>query len=547
MSLRSIHASLRLPAAACVIISLLLSGVPAGALGLRVYNSTSHDRFVNFPSDLNINTGHIFSSVDLTGIGFRTNADPTRQAALVGRQHVLFATHYRDQLNSATLTFINSNNQIITRTCGAQTIIYSGGVPTDLVLVQLNAPIDSDSGIRVLPYYDAANINNANLGVTGKDNTSSSPDQQFPVLGKATVELDNINLQLVQTVGGQAIVTKAYRFDYANSPFPPNSGDDSDCFLEVGDSGSPSFVQVGDVAALIGVHSAIIAVSGGVQNYDTHVFEYIAQLDAVLNPLGYRMRPHSIPATTLAGSGAFPTATPRKAMALDYEYTIENTGSETAGNVEIQLDFASGEGPDSVTASGWVTYGSGDRWTLRRSTLAATGGVTLQASWSAAPSTDTLEFTVTHRSDASGEVVDNESLALADSYADWASVLTLKALGDDEDGDEIVNLVEYALGGDPTVSSRDFTGGGPLLPVIGTDATTVTLTHPERTDKVVRGLGYALEFSTTLSSWNTTAPAGFSSSTVPYEPDVPGFVQRRCSWSRGSGGQFVRLVMTLSE
>lgn len=516
-------------------------------MGLRAYSPTLHKRFDPWPTNPQINGSHLFNTLDLTGIGFRTSSYPTRQCALVGRQHVLFATHYRSELTSATLTFLTADNQVVTRSCVAQTIIYDGGAPTDLVLVRLNAPIDADSGITPLPYYNAALILNKSIGVTGKDNTSSSPDQQFPVLGSASVDLDNISLQLGSKVDGVNIVTSAYRFDYANSPFPPNSGDDSDCFLESGDSGSPSFVGVGNVAALIGIHSAVVANAAGVENYDTHVFEYITELDAVLNPLGYRMRPHSIPATTLSGSGSVTQATPRKAMPLDYEYTLQNTGLATAGNVEIQLDFASGEGPDSVTASGWVSYGSGDRWTLRRAELAATGSVTAAVSWDAAPSVDTLSFTVTRRSDASGEVVDNESVALADSYADWASGLSLAGFGDDGDGDGVVNLIEYALGGDPIIPSRQFPGGGLLLPVLGGNAGTVTLSHPERTDKVGRGLGYALEFSSNLSTWNSTAPAGFSSSTVPYDPDVPGFVQRRWTWNRGSGGQFVRLVVTLSE
>lgn len=547
MPLCSLHSFLRLPAALAGCLSLLLTGVPAGALGLRAYDATSHDRFVNFPSDLDINTGHIFNTVDLTGIGFRTNVDPTRQAALVGRQHVLFATHYRDQLNSATLSFVNADNQIITRTCGAQTIIYDGGVPTDLVLVQLNAPMDSDTGISVLPYYDEASIDNTNLGVTGKLNGVDSSLQK-PLLGKASVAADNINLQFLQTVGGQNIVTKAYRFDYDDAPRPISRADDSDCFLESGDSGSPTFVQVGSVAALIGVHSAIDDSSApDIINYDTHVYDYITELDAVLNPLGYRMRPHSIPTTTLGGSGSFTTVGPRKAEALDYEYVIENSGSEVAGNAEVQFLFASGEGPDSISATGWVSYGSGDNWTLRRATFNASASSTIQVSWTAAPSTDNLAFTVTRRSDASGEVVDNESLALADSYADWSSALSLKGFGDDGDGDAVVNLIEYGLGGDPALSSRRFLDGGPLLPTIETNATTVTLSHPERSDKAERGLSYALEFSTDLAAWSSTAPAGFSSTTAAYDPEVPGFVQRRWSWDRAELRQFVRLVVGLSE
>lgn len=554
MSLRSLQLCLRFPAALAGMLTccalLVTSAALSHAMVVRVFSATEHQRFDPFPANAEINTSSIFSTADLTGIGFRSDAYPTYQCALVGRQHVVFATHFRNRLNGASVTFINATNQAVTRTCVAETIIYDGGSPSDLVVFRLNAPIDADSGITPLPYYDVVPILNTDLGVTGRYNASfNQQSDRFPLLGKATADTTDFNLTLTGLqVDGQDIQTRVYRFDYVDS-IPGPFEDDSDCYLEAGDSGSPSFVQVGGTAALIGVHSAVIAVPGGQQNYDTYVPHYIAELDAVLNPLGYRMRPLNISTTTLSGSGGFtPESTPaRKAEALDYDYTLENTGSEVAGNVELQFDFASGEGPDSVTASGWIPYQSADRWTLRRASfnVAASGSVTL--SWDAAPSVDTLSFTVTHRSDASSEVAAPASLALADSYADWSSALTLKGLDDDGDGDAVVNLIEYGLGGDPTVASRRFADEGLLLPVPETDGATVTLSHPERSDKLERGLGYALEFSTDLSGWSSTAPAGFSSTTVPYDPEVPGFVQRRWSWDKSGVRQFIRLQVTLGE
>ena len=79
-----------------------------------------------------------------------------------------------------------------------------------------------------------------------------------------------------------------YGFNYLTAGL-----DDDDCYLQSGDSGSPSFVQVGSQVALIGIHSAIDTIPGGQVNYDTLVPHYITELDAVLNPLGFRMRPHN--------------------------------------------------------------------------------------------------------------------------------------------------------------------------------------------------------------------------------------------------------------
>ena len=516
--------------------SALVASIPqANAMVVRTYSAASHQRFSPFPVSPAINTNHIFSAVDLTGVGFKSTNLPTVQCTLVGRKHILFAAHYGYIINGETLTFVNAANQVVTRTCTTQTVIWKDGNQSDLVLVELNEPIDSDSGISPLPYYATAPVVGVTaLGILGRKN--AAPDSGNPIVGEATYD---VAAELADIGGG--INTMVYGFNYLTAGLG-----DNDCYLQSGDSGSPAFVNVSGTAALIGIHSAIDTIPGGQVNYDTLVPHYITELDAVLNPLGFRMRPHNAPATTLSGSSNVTQTTPRKAMALDYEFTIENTGSEVAGNVEIQLDFATGEGPDSVSGTGWVAYGSGDRWTIRRSSLTAAAQSTITASWTTAPSVNTLSFTVAHRSDTSGESSANEDIALGESFADWASALAQTGQGDDPDADTILNLSEYAFGGDGAVASHTFADGGPLLPVIDLASGTATCSHPERSDKAARGLAYDIEFSTDLTSWTGTTPPGFSTTTAAYDPAVPGFVQRRWSWTAGAT-QFARIKLTLSE
>ena len=354
---------------------MVASGPLADGMVVRTYNAASHKRFDPFPTNPQINTNHIFSAVDLTGVGFKSTNLPTVQCTLVGRKHILFATHFRANIDGETLTFVNAANQVFTRTCTTQTIIHKDGNQSDLVLVELDTPIDSDTGITPLPYYATAPVVGVTpLGVIGRKN--AAPDSGNPMVGEATYD---VGLALADIGGG--IETVVYQFDYLTAGLGAN-----DCFLQSGDSGSPTFVNVGGTAALIGIHSAINVIPSGQENFDTFVPHYTAELDAVLNPLGFRMRPHNAPATTMSGSGAVSQTTPRKAMALDYDFTVENTGTELAGNVEIELVFASGEGPDSVSGTGWVAYGSGDRWTLRRSSLGASAQGSITASWAAAPS-----------------------------------------------------------------------------------------------------------------------------------------------------------------
>lgn len=540
--------ALRLQAAEVCCAALVLSGSAAQAIYLRALNPSAHARFSGFPSATAINPGHIFSGTDLTGIGFRSDLYPPTQCALVTRQHVIFATHNRDKLSGRNVTFLNAAGEAVTRTCVAETIIYRDGVPTDLVLFRLNAPIDADSGISPLPYDDAGLRRAAELGVTGRDHTAWDAIDQVPLVGRATVDKLNVEFGIGAYVGSQEIQTTMYRFTYDAYT---TRGSADDCLVAPGDSGSPSFVAVDGEAVLAGVHSYrdAVSVSPDCWNYDTDVAQYVTELDAALAPSGYRMRPLSPSADSLSGSGSFVQSAPRKAMALDFDYVLQNVGMESAGNVEVQLDFHAGEGPCSIAAPEWIIYGSGDRWILRRATLDAGGSSTIRVTWTEAPSVEQLCFTVTYRSDSGNELCCEADLALSDSMADWSIGLVEPGLDQDPDRDGLSNLIEYSFGGCPVTPSCLFADGSPLLPVVNPEAGVqrVVFSHPERSDKLERGLSYTLEFSSDLKTWTTTPPPGFTSTTVPYEPEVPGFVQRRSSWDRGKASVFTRVQLTLSE
>lgn len=520
--------------------------MPAQALVVRVYNATDHKRFDPFPTNPQINTSSIFSGVDLTGVGFRSSAYPTVQCALISRQHVMFATHYRSQLNNATIRFLNASNEVTDRATASMTIIQEGGVDCDLVVFQLASPIDADTGISPLPYYDGLLQLGVSVGVLGRDNTSATASEKFPVMGTGTIaDLSSTPLDLY---GDGSIVSRVYRFDYSTSRSPVGKTD-NDCYLESGDSGSPSFVKVGGRAALMGVHTAVGQTLSSNTNFDTHVPYYVPQLDAVLNPMGYRMAPVGAAPTTLATTTSTTQSTPRKAMPLDYVYQVENTGAELTGNVEVEFQFDPAEAPASISGpAGWVTYGSGSKWTLRKATLDAAGLTSVTAHWMEAPSVNTLSFTVTRRSGTTADDVTAVDLSLAESYADWAAGLLDDGLTSDPDGDNVVNLFEYAFGGDPSLSSRVVADGSPLIGSIEENAGTVTFSYPEREDLVARGLSYTLEFSNDLTGWLDPPPPGFSSSTAEFDPPIVGFLKRSCTWpSGGAGPLFLRLDVELSE
>lgn len=519
----------------------------ADAIVFRTYDASRHNRFDSFPAAPTINPNQIFASVDLTGIGWQSNA-PNIQYALVSRQHVVFATHWRTVLGNAPVVFLNATGTKWQRTGGTQTIIQDGGINSDLTVIKLSSPIDASTGIAPLPYLDlGGSYTGQNLGVAGKDNEAGG---NFPVIGEgkiSTVLNSSLELDYGGSVGIQR--TRYMRFDYALNPPPPQQDADQIYFgVGAGDSGSPSFVAVGSRAALVGIHSFIDDSGDPYQNYDAFIPHYIAELDAVLAPDGYRMRPVNAPSTTLGDGSATVQATPRRALPLEFHYTLTNTGANETGNLEVEFHFNPAEAPDSlVPPAGWVSYGSGPDWTFRKALLSASADATFTANWSAAPSTDTLDPGIVRRSDTTTEAALPITIPLAPSYADWAAGLAQPGETDDPDHDRLANLLEYAFGGDPESGVLTLPNGNPLLPQANGTAGTLSVSYPEREDASLRGLTYTPEFCDDLNSWSTTPPAGLVSTTSAFDPPVPGMVKRTLTWSSADPADFVRIGVILSE
>ncbi|BCX47684.1 hypothetical protein HAHE_15920 [Haloferula helveola] len=532
---------------------LALTAFPptANALFIRSYNATDHKRFDPWPAAAENNTNRIQSNVDLTGIGYRFGTYPARQCALISRQHIVFANHYYPAglNNGNTVRFLNASNEFVDRTAGAEIVIPDGVNDSDLVIIALDSPIDADSGISPLPYLDLPNpvdYVGQNLIVTGKYNVGPpAPDGQFPLIGTGTIaEVASMSEEV--DFGGSTgmLTTRYFRFDYLTAGLGPN-----DCHFEFGDSGSPSIVPIGSTAALVGVHSGTDdPIPVVIENYDVFIPFYIAQLDAEMAAMGYRMRSSDPDPTTLSTTTTIVQPTPRKALPLDFDYDLENTGANVTGNVEVEFGFQPGEAPDTITPpGGWVTYGSGTKWTFRKATFDPAATATFSATWAAAPSVETLTVDLVRRSDTTADFTQSVDIDLAPSFADWASGLAEPGETDDPDDDMLVNLLEYALGGDPEDGRLIFEDGGPLQPVIEESGGTVSISFPERDDAVLRGLSYTLEFSESLASWSETPPAGIMTSTAAYAPAVDGFVKRTYSWPADPLKRFVRLSVELNE
>lgn len=500
---------------------------------LRNYSAVLNDRFINFSLSPAVNPTSLYAAVDLSGVGWFL-PNPDIQFTLVSRQHLVFASHFSPAIGNNPIRFLSASGELITRKLVSRTVVDDGGNPSDLILMTLDAPIDEFEQVRPLPYLNLASGGDyagLSLGVLGKRLREGKSEIALVEAAPRTEEGLN--------------PTRFLRFDYSSF-----FGDASDAYVEIGDSGSPSFVLSGGRAALVGTHSYVEQINPfSIQNFDVFVPHYVAALDLLMEPLGYRMRPVNTAATSLSGEVTVTEPVPRRGKPLNLDFTVSNSGPAVTGNLELELSFEQGEAPDSVSGSGWVVYGAGTRWTLRKARMAAAESGVVTASWAQAPSQESISPRMVWRSDSEADQVVTTEIVLAPSYADWASALSEGGPRDDPDWDRLLNLQEYALGGDAEDWRPELPNGAPLLPVISADGSQVTYCFPERIDKDVRGLSYVLWFARGLAddSWTLEPPAGMSSVTMPYDPAVVGFVKRCVSWPLVTDYEFVRLQILLEE
>jgi hypothetical protein len=433
--------------------------------------------------------------------------------------------------------FVASDGQAHTRTILPFTNISVGADVKDLAIAELASPLPATvKPLRYANQFSEGQLNGDAIMVLGKTARGGA---------------GTIGGFLDATYAPYSTDTRMFYFDYEVA-----SGGADDCYFgpSSGDSGSPVFVEVGGEAALVGINAAF----GGenppaYRNYCTAVKSYIPQLDAVLNPLGYRMRPVSgVAAVTLALTNSASPALQRQAMPGSLSFTMDNTSpSSTTHNAALTLTFSSGQWPTSVTTpNGWVTENlGGGVWSIRKWQMSPSDNAVVTASWSALPAVPSLAVTVTRESEGFAATTTSPSFALAPSYAAWAAGLAEAGQNDDPDDDGVLNLMEYALGGNPQSGAMTLAPGVPLLPALAVSGGTVSFTFPERTDAALRGLSYLVETSTGLGAppWSGTLPPGSASSTQPYAPAVAGFVKRTVSWPADGPRRFVRLRVALAE
>lgn len=501
---------------------------PASAMEIRGYTAARHDRFIDFPTDPDLNPTAWFQGANYSGVGWSVS-NPQRQFALVSPQHFVMATHWGIS-PGGEIRFRAPSGDLVTMTVDSTSVVMNGPNSTDLTLGRFTEPVPALSGITPFPYLNLPSEND------------------YP---KATLQIFGFTARVArgvmagfstQNVSGNTRMHHFYYFTEGDNLHP------DDGYFVVGDSGSPSFATVNGTPALVGIHSAVGMTGTTRINFDTTIRHYITQLDSMLSADGYSMVPATTNPVLLADTAAIDPDPLRWMEPGTATFTIENPSLNTATNVVASLSFSSGNEPDSVTAPGWVIDVAGpQRWELHRATLDAETSTTLTAHWSSVPTTATLVPELEYVCDGDPHRTSLYDLEPAPSYTEWSSTLAQPGTNADPDEDSQVNLEEYAFGGDPESGVQEHPNGHLTRLTIGTNGTTATLRFPVRRDSELRGLTYQLQFSNNLESWDEPNPPGFAVSYQDYVPTVPDFKESVVTFSTSAAKKFVRVKVVHDE
>lgn len=239
-------------------VAAALTLVAQADMVIRNYQPLRHDRFY-----AGLDKAFVGAPYNFSGVGFSNTGS---WATLISDCYFISATHDHPG-TSDTVTFRETNS--LSDPSHAYTV--AGGQQiggTDLWVGWLNSAVDpSIARYSVLDLPTAANyvgLELYNYGLTNRVGRNVSDFLASQTVGPST---------------GDAMF-----YDYDNLDVPSVGGDET--FIQVGDSGAPSFTVFGGNLTVLGVHWAITDIFPGTNegeySLDTFVPSYIAGLNTVL-------------------------------------------------------------------------------------------------------------------------------------------------------------------------------------------------------------------------------------------------------------------------
>jgi hypothetical protein len=504
--------------------------LPLQAIELRNFDPARHNRFTGSFTQPGWNDSAWYQSRLYGGIGWAAEQGDPRQYALVSPTHVVGAAHYLPPLGSG-IVFLSQDGSLVHRSVAMIELVKNSvGENTDLALITLSTPVQPSEGVAHFPYLNLATEDDylgSSLVVFGHDRRA----------GRGSIASFN------NYTGGGSGQTRVIYFNYRKT-----TGNQDDAYLVLGDSGSPTFVMAGQRPAVVGIHSAAQDSLINRINIDTFIPAYIPALNSMMVATGYRMTPAYTLPLELAADAVPSPAILWQASPGGARFDLENLSASDAGNVNFSLTFPSGEAPATVSAPGWISENNGPLlWKFRRASIPAGATASVTAAWATLPVATSLQFELEIQADGVPNRTESLQLELRPGYDAWSLGLPDGGRTADPDGDGLINVLEYAFGGDP-VDGGSFAAGGQMARVMPLPGG-VTVEFPVRADASQRGLSYEVEFSPNLAeaSWETLTPGSLQVNDTPLSPDVGGFLLRRVMIQTTDPLGFYRIRVALNE
>ena len=504
---------------------------PASGMEIQGYSQLTHDWLLNNPALPDFNDSFSPSANLFSAIGAPDDeVEWFRHMALISPKHFVYATHYPIPQGIA-IRFLGADGvyqiRVVSETAP---VLNPTGQATDLMLGTLSQPVDVAAGVEPFQVLNLPTENDY-LGL------------ELLIFGKAarvgSMEIDGF-ATLVNDPGFDT--TRFAYFDYDPAHAAPG-----DCRYEGGDSGCPVVIMQADVPTLVGTNSGLNPLGGQqVRNYCNFIPSYLDPLDAMMEADGYHVRRFFSEATTL-GSTVSSTVELRRSVPGSITITTQNLGLAEAHNFVASLTFTSP--PTEISGSGWICDEMAPAvWSCRFAGLQGGTNSHLTASWDQLPDEASVGITGDLEFDGGDSISINQSLELIESYVSWSAGIAEAAPMDDGDQDGLVNLLEYAFGGDPTIPSRR----SPDEWLLGLSATRMgsdlLVTFPRRTDSDARGLDYVVEFQNPSGEWVEEFPANVTPVTATdFSPTVAGFEQAKLRIPMSDARRLVRVRISLIE
>lgn len=524
-----------------ILVVLLSLTSSLEALQLRTYSEARHDRFIGFPAAPVTSTTFIHKNVDLTGVGWRVGGSEPRSLTLVSPKFFVGARHFRPSVGDM-LRFVAADGTVRSYTVKKNhNILNDNSEATDLSLGELVEIVATTDRVSFQPY----------LNLPNEAAYLAAPYNQLIVLGKRIRGGNGISNAINDffgtpvTSGGGINNTRTLQFVYQNV-----AGLVDDAYAEAGDSGGPSLVNVDNIGAIVGIHTAILSAVGTTTTIDSFVAHppYISQINKIMAAEGYHMTEANLESIALTFTPTVPLII-RAGYPANLSFEVSNPSLiNDVNNLKLSYNLPIGSTPVSASGSLWLADIAGGLVSARKGGLTAAQNTSL-ATTLIFPSPDSFDLAVQYSADESSATVQQIPIEVIESYLSWSSELSDPAESADIDLDGFSNLLEYALGGDPEMASvTQADGVTQLAPnsVPSVNEAEYKIQYLRRTDAAQRALTYVLERSPSLesTSWVDASSEVLNTTTASVNDS---FERLTVTLNAADEKMFYRVSISLSE